>query len=108
MQRRHEKIIPQSDQPLLPGRMEKAKDNTHSKDIYNISSYRPTSLIPVLAKLASSLVKARLTRTIKRLKLIPAMSMGFKKGEAATTCVNYKMNHKTREKARQRSLASLN
>jgi hypothetical protein len=70
------------------------------RDIYDISSYRPIFLIPVLAKLASSLVKDRLTRTIKRLKLIPAMSMGFKKGEAATTCVNYILNqtsHNTRE-----------
>jgi hypothetical protein len=54
------------------------------KDIYGISSYRPTSLLPVLAKLAGSLVKDRLTRTIKRLKL--------KKGEAATTGVNYILN----------------
>jgi hypothetical protein len=31
-------------------------------------------------------------RTIKKLKLIPAMSMGFKKGGAATTYVNYILN----------------
>jgi hypothetical protein len=62
------------------------------KYIYDISSYRPISLIPVLVKLSGSLVKDRLTRTIKRLKLIPAMLMGFKTREAATTCVNYILN----------------
>jgi hypothetical protein len=60
----------------------------HGEDIYGVSTYRPISLIPILAKLAGSLVKDRLTRTIKRLKLIPIMSMGIKKGGVNQTSQN--------------------
>jgi hypothetical protein len=48
---------------------------TPGKDLYDIKSYR-----------------LRLLRSLSDKKIIPEMSMGFKKGERATNCINEIVN----------------
>jgi hypothetical protein len=62
------------------------------KEMYETGSYRPISLLLVLMKILNAMIKELMWKHVKQEGLIPKLSMGFKKGEASLTCVNYIVN----------------
>ena len=49
------------------------------KDVNDITSYRPISLLPILYKILEKIILKRITPIIEDNKLIPSHSFGFRK-----------------------------
>ena len=49
------------------------------KDVNDITSYRPISLLPILSKILEKIILKRLTPIIEDNKLIPSHQFGFRK-----------------------------
>lgn len=59
-----------------------------SKDPNDANSYRPISLIPVIAKIFNSILKDRLVEYITVREILPDCTYGFRKGRSTINCLN--------------------
>lgn len=75
------------------------------KDLNEVSSYRPISLLPLIGKLFEKIIGKRLNSFIERMNLIPSHQFGFRKGHSTIEQI-HRITHDIEEAFEKKEVCS--